>query len=218
MERAIQVMSILLFVLFALTGCSQEERQQLVEQANQKLEQASQKIEAASEELGNARDKAADQAGDLRDTLSASVAEGASAAQEQLGVAGSIKLTTSPPIQTKACYIHFIPASSGRPAFLQVRSYRSESEETYPAVFLQGRVDASAVSELAGATVPMQMFVQRASDGPVAYASNGASVQVKVESVTEAQLSATIVAASLAQTDVATPLPVAGTIQGVFSE
>ena len=65
MERTKRLLGIIACIWIALTGCSQEERQQLVEQANQKLEQASQKIEAASEELGDVQEKATEQAVDL---------------------------------------------------------------------------------------------------------------------------------------------------------
>ena len=99
---------------------------------------------------------------------------------------------------------------------MQLRSYRSESEETFPSIFFQGQVDAAAAGELVGKTVSMQMYLQRESGGPIAYTSNGALVPVKVESVAGGQLAAKILAASLVQTDVATVFPVAGTIQGVL--
>ena len=216
MERAKQWMGILVWALFALAGCSQEERQQLVDQANQKLEEASQQIEAASEELTDAQEQATEQAADLGDSLTSSIADGASTAQAELGLAGRIQLKTTPPVNTKACYATFIPASGGRPAFLQLRSYRSESEETYPSVFLQGQVEATTVSELSGATVQMQMYLQRESGRPIAYTTSGTWVSVQVDNVAEKQLSATIQEAPLVQTADNATLSVTGTIQGVL--
>lgn len=127
------------------------------------------------------------------------------------GSAGSAKVQLDQPVDVPACYVRFTAFSDGRPAMVQIQSYRSASDETFPAVFLHGVAQAGAVEELAGQSVPAEMYVMTAKGGPLWHSPDGQPVQVRIASVADGQMEASIESGELIQAATDRRMPVSGT-------
>jgi hypothetical protein len=134
--------------------------------------------------------------------------------QEGLALAGTMTVNMGGPLQTQACYVTLVPAAGGRPAVLQLQSYQDEQQESFPSVFARATVPAAGLSELAGQTIPAQMFVQPQAGGPV-WHSQASPIQLKIHSVDEKQVAGEILAGALADAATGQTQPVSGTFQGV---
>lgn len=181
--------------LVSLGACSKTEVSDLVGKVKQTASEGSDKVkQAVSEQIGDAADNV----------------------QEQLNLAGSIELTLDTPVATQACYAQFIRQGSGRPNVLQLQSYRSAENESFPSVFLQAQVQADSANELVGQIVSARLFVQPQTDGPLWYSAIGNPVELKVVSVEESLLTAELAGGSLRSTAGGADVAASGTFSGVF--
>jgi hypothetical protein len=181
-------------VLLTAGGCNRAEVADLVDKAKQTAADAKNKVtESVSEQVGQA-------AGEV---------------QEQLQLAGSIELQLDQPLETQACYVHFLRPGSDRSNVLQIQSYRSADQESFPSVFLHAQVSAATVEELAGQVASARLFVQPERNGPVWYSAVGSPVEVKLVSVDEQTLTAEIVAGTLTSTADG-QIAVTGSFQGIL--
>jgi hypothetical protein len=98
---------------------------------------------------------------------------------------------------------------------LQLRSYRSVDQESFPSVLLHAQVSAASAQELVGQVVSARLFVQREQNGPIWYSVDGSPVEVKIASVAEQMLTAELVAGTLHNTT-SGQTGVTGTFQGVM--
>lgn len=134
---------------------------------------------------------------------------------ETLELAGSMELSVNAPMKTGGCYVHLIESPSGRPTILQMQSYKSKDQESFPSVFIRAEVPTGSASTLAGQTVAADMFVLAAADGPLWF-SRKAPVQLKIASVQEKVVSAEIVGGELFNTADGTSSPVKGSCSGAL--
>ena len=101
------------------------------------------------------------------------------AVKERLPERGSIKLRSTPAIETGQADVELISIGDGRPSVVRIISYDPDaSSPSYPAVLLQGTTAATSASALAGQTVDCDMYVQSTSGATVAMTRPGKSVAV----------------------------------------
>ena len=175
-------------------GCSRSEISDLVDKAKQTASEGTEKVrEAVSEQVGDA-------AGEV---------------QEQLQLAGSIELQLDQPLKTQACYVQFLQQSSGRSNVLQMQSYRSVDQESFPSVLLHAQVSAASAQELVGQVLSARLFVQPQQNGPLWYSAVGSPVEVKIVSIQEQTLTAELVGGTLGNTTTG-QTGVTGTFQGIL--
>lgn len=180
--------------LIAAGGCDSSEISDLVDKAKQTASEGTEKV---------------------KQTVSEQVSDAAGAAQEQLQMAGSAQLQVDQPLAAKACYAHFLQPGSGRPNVLQLQSYRSADQESFPSVFLHGQVSAASVQELVGQVVSARLFVQAEQNGPTWHSAVGSPVEVKIVSIDEQTLNVELVSGTLTST-AGGESPVTGTFQAVL--
>ena len=175
-------------------GCNKGDVTDLVDKVKQTASESTEKVkEAVSEQVGNAT-------GEM---------------QEQLQLAGSIELQLDQMLSTQACYVQFLQQGSGRPNVLQLQSYRSAEDESFPSVFLRAQVSATSAQELVGQVAAARLFVQPQQDGPTWYSAVGSPVEVQVVSIDDQMLTAELVGGTLENTAHA-ETGVTGTFQAVF--
>lgn len=197
MIRAPNYRALIFLLPFLVAGCSSEKLNELANKAKQTVSEQADKItDTVKEKTGVATD----------------------AAKEQLALAGSCELTLDAPLNTSACYVSFLPQGSGRPSVLQLRSYRDAAQESFPSVFFQTQVKAGGISELQGQTLPGELFIQKAQDGPVWSCKAGAHVDLKVVSTSAdgKQVSAEFVGGSVSSSQSGSDQTVTGKVTGVL--
>jgi hypothetical protein len=165
------------------------------------------------EQAKEAADKAAGEVAKVTE----SVSDTATAAKEQLNMAGSMELTVGEPMKTNACYARIVSPGAGRATVLQLQSYGQAGQESFPSVFLQAQVAAATPAELAGQVVKARLFVQRATGGPVLFSENASPIELEVVSIADKILTAKILSGTLRDSATGASVPVsAGTFTGVL--
>jgi hypothetical protein len=172
------------------TACSQEKLGELADKAKQAVKQGAEKVQ--------------EQASAVTDT-----------AKEKLDLAGSCELVLDTPFTCSACYFTFLTPGLGRPQVLQMRSYRNPEQESFPAYLLQATTPATGLSELAGQTIPAQLFVQQAATAPVWFSSPDEPVEMKVVAVNDQELTVEITGGSLRNSQSGADQTVTGKLVGV---
>lgn len=160
------------FLLLPLTGCGSD----VVEQAKK----------AAS---------------DVTQSVTKSVGDAATSAQENLQLAGSSELTLDGPVKTAACYAVLTSGRDGQPGVLAIRSYKETEQESFPSLLVQADVTAEKLADLSGKSLTAQMFVKTAADRPTWCTALEQPIEIKVVTVTPGELKAEIVSGELATTD-----------------
>jgi len=188
------------WLALATLGCSKEDFTELVDKAKNAAtegsSQVAENVEAAKQKMASA---------------SAGV-------QEQLNLAGRIELSVGEPARTDACYVNFVPQGSGRPTILQLQSYRSAAQESFPSIFLQAQTNAESLTELVGKTLPARLFVQPQQGGPVLFSQDAEPVALKIVSVDDKTLAAELVSGSLLNTASGTSIAATGTFTGTLPQ
>lgn len=138
--------------------------------------------------------------------------------KEQLQMVGSSELTIDPaaPVKTPSCYATFTPATGGRESVLALQSYRAADKEAFPSFYLQASVAQASVHDLAGQTVPAVMYVKTAADAPTWHTPTSQTVQLKIVSVENQQVTAEVVGGTLVGTDGKETMTAAGKFVGVL--
>ena len=137
-------------------------------------------------------------------------------AKERLNLAGNAIIQLDSPVDTASCYATLITLGDGRPNVLQMRSYSSPAQESFPSILLRAPVKAAGASELIGQVVPAQLFVQAAADSPVWYSGAGSHVQLKIVSADDKSLTAEILSGALLNTHKSGDQAVTGTLTAVW--
>jgi hypothetical protein len=175
------------------TGCSGCDSSQVVQQAKETANQVTQTVTETVDKTQNQ-------------------------AKEQLGMVGSSEVALDPavgaPVKAPACYAAFTPPTGGREGVLTLRSYREAEKETFPSFYLQATTPAATLAELAGQTLPAQMFVKPSVDGATWHTTPAAPVQLKIVSI-DKQVTAEVIGGSLASTD-GKPTKASGKFVGVL--
>lgn len=183
-------------VVLAMVGCDKVD-----EVVNTVQEQAEVAIQQGNEAVT-----------EVKETVTQTVDE----VKEQTGLAGKMELAVDGPVNVNACYVKFITSKSSRPNVLQVQSYRDADTEGFPSIFMHAKVTDTALAELAGKTVPLQLFIQKQENGPVWSSGAETPVQLKIDSVDENNVIGSIVGGEATETGKAAASQVTGTITGVI--
>ncbi|MDA1048885.1 MAG: hypothetical protein O3C40_00180 [Planctomycetota bacterium] len=170
----------------------------------------------SKEDLTGAFDKAKNAVADTSQAVQDKMETTTDQVQEKLNLAGSIELTAGEPIKTDACYVRFMPQGAGRPAVLQLQSYRDADRESFPSVFLQAQVQANSLAELVGEPLSARMFVQREAQGPVLFSEISTPIEFKITSIEEQLVSAELTSAKLRETTTGAKIQVTGKLTAVF--
>src|SRR5436190_12121758 len=154
------------FTCIVLFGCGEGN---VSDQLTKSLESAKESVSKGVEQAKEAGQKMADTA-----------KQATTSAKEVAGLSGKISLTSNPPVTTTGAYASFVPATGDRNGAVQFQSYAPNQAETFPSVFVRSIVSAKTLNELAGQTMPCEIFVQSQADGPVWRLAGGDSAQLKV--------------------------------------
>ena len=192
MEKRSQSVAISLFVLLVvLCACSREKLNELVDKTKQKVSEGA-------------------------DQIKHGVGAAADTAKEQLNLAGKAQIQLDTPVETSGCYATFTTLGEKRGSMLQIRSYSSPAQESFPSMLLRAAVKASGSSELVGQVVPAQLFVQATADAPIHYSSPESPIQLKIISLDDKSLIAEIVSGSLINSHRPGQSPVTGNLNAVW--
>jgi len=183
-------------------GCSKDDLNNLANKAKN----------AVSEGSAQVKDTVGEQVDSAKNTIVGAKAE----VEQQLNMAGSIKLNVGSKVQTTACYVHLLKQGSGRPTVLQFRSYRDAESESFPSIFLQAQVQAASAAELANQTVQCRLFVQLEEHGGVFFAEANTPVELRIISVEENLVKAVLGRASLLDTATGNMVTTTGQFEGVL--
>lgn len=183
-------------------GCSKDELNKLANKAKNAVSDGSANVkEAVTEQVDTAKEK-----------LKGAQAE----VQQQLKMAGKIKLNIGDDIETQACYVTLIAQGSGRPSVLQLRSYHDPKSETFPSVFLQAQVQSVSAAELVNQTLQARLFVQVKEDSDVLFSEANKPVELKIVSVEDKLVKAELGNASLLDTATGAAVTTTGQFEGVL--
>ena len=108
--------------------------------------------------------------------------------RQETNLAGSMDLTTNPPLAAKACYAELIDTGEGRPNVLRLASYKSSELERYPSILIEAHVDESSLQALVGKTLNATVYAQNDEDGIVHATASGAPANFSIISVDETSL------------------------------
>jgi len=136
--------------------------------------------------------------------------------QEQVGQAGSSEITLTTENtgglpneahhapakvasneKSTACYAIFTPGSDGRNSVLALQSYKTAEREVFPSFYIHAQVSAASLTDLAGQTVPAQMYLKSTAPGPTLFTPSDAPLQLKILTVSETEVTAEIVSGTL---------------------
>jgi hypothetical protein len=129
------------FLLFLSLGCNKEDLDKMVADAKEKASSLKESANQAIEQTKQKVESAADLDGN-----------------------GTIQLDSE--TKFSSSFVRLIPADGARPAILQLKSHK-DGQDKLPSFFIQGEANASSLDELAGKTVPCQVFAQKSSEGTV---------------------------------------------------
>jgi hypothetical protein len=91
----------------------------------------------------------------------------------------SVELQIERPVTAKGCYASLLRVG-GRPAVLQVASYRDPSHESFPSFFLRAQTEQTEPGALVGAVIPAEVYVQPEADGPIWHTAADQPAQIVV--------------------------------------
>lgn len=108
--------------------------------------------------------------------------------KQETNQAGSMDLTTNPPLAAKACYAELIDTGEGRPNVFRLASYRSSELERFPSIIIEAQVEESSLQALTGKTLSAKIYAQNNEDGIVHATATGSPASISVLSVDETTL------------------------------
>lgn len=176
-------------------------------------------MQKMSQGVEGVKEKAQEVGGQVQQQVQEQVKQGLQQARDQVnqqtGQAGSMHLELDAPVDVDVCHAALISFNDGRPAVLQLQSYRDADSETFPSIFLRAVAPSESPAELTGQTVEAELFVQLQQSGPVWYTE--APVQLQITSSDGEKVVAELVGGALQRTDGQQPQAVKGRIEGRFT-
>jgi hypothetical protein len=118
-------------------------------------------------------------------------------AKQEVNLAGSMEVTTTPPIAAKACYAKLVLSGGQRPNVLQLASYKGAELERFPSMMLYATTEVDSPSELAGKTLKGELFAQSSADGTVWQTRSGSPASITISQADGKSLTAQISSATL---------------------
>jgi hypothetical protein len=189
-SRTYRLRTGLLLPLVALIGCDFSHWSESAQNAAQKAQQT---VTETAEAVRTEVQEQTGQAGEAELTL------GAGANVESAGSPSPAVATPSHENLT-ACYVIFTPQQEGRRSVLALQSYQNAARESFPSFYIHAAVEAATLAELAGKTVPAQMYLKSRESGPTLFTPDDAPLQLKIVAVEEARVTAEIVGGKLLST------------------
>ncbi|MEM7477444.1 MAG: hypothetical protein AAF483_20865 [Planctomycetota bacterium] len=178
------LLALVALTLCALSGCTEEQRQDLADKANATGE----KIGNASKELaGNVKENVSSAAQKVTDQTSSAIEQASDAASSVLPQSGSATINLKEEVAFSGARMRFINVGT-RGKVVQLRSYVHPSKESFPSFLFQskpGSVTASSLGELTGSVVEGKLFVQTEQNGPVWSVPLRKTAQIQIESTAD---------------------------------
>jgi hypothetical protein len=128
---------------------------------------------------------------------------------------GSIELSLSPPVELDTGFARFTPPAFDRPGALELTSYKTPEDESFPSVYLRIESDIRLVEDLKGKSVPATLFVQMNATGEVWHTDLADPPQITVESATSSLVICRISETPLTKAGSDQTVTVSGQITGV---
>ncbi len=128
---------------------------------------------------------------------------------------GSIELSLSPPVQLDTGFARFTPAAFDRPGAVELSSYKTPADESFPSVYLRIETDIPLVENLTGQSVPATLFVQISSTGEVWHTDLAEPPLITVRSATSSLVICEISEVQLMKAGSDRAVTVSGQITGV---
>lgn len=128
---------------------------------------------------------------------------------------GKVEISVGVPLQAAGCYAKTVTFSSGRPAILQLTSYREPAGESFPSFFLRAELPAGATSAASGQTLKAQVYVQEKLNGPVWHSTADSPVELTISAADGKTIAGTVARGSLVNTDTGKRTDISGSIEGV---
>jgi hypothetical protein len=140
--------------------------------------------------------------------------------QQKLNLVGKMELDLSPPVKTDGCYARLI-GLAGRPAILQLTSYRADTHNAkadppLPAIMIHAQIPAPDPAQLAGKTFKAQLFVQEQQGGRVLFTDAGQSVELAITAVDGQQLTAEISSGAVTNSESRQAQNIRGKLVGIL--
>lgn len=110
--------------------------------------------------------------------------------KQEANLAGSMDLSTSPPVATTACYATLTITGGERPNVLQLASYKDAELERFPSMFIKANVKANSLQELSGQNLQAELYAQAVENGTVWHTRTGSPASVTISAVDETSLTA----------------------------
>ena len=136
--------------------------------------------------------------------------------KQEANLAGSMELTTNPPIAAKACYAELIDTGEGRPNVFRLASYKSTELERFPSILIEAHVEEASLSALAGKTIPAKVYAQLSEDGTVFSTSGSAPANVSITAVDDKSLTCECTGANLTSSESDESTSVTGKFVGLL--
>ena len=130
--------------------------------------------------------------------------------KQETHMAGSMDLTTNPPLAAKACYVELIDTGEGRPNVLRLASYRSSELERFPSIIIEAQVEEVTLEALSGKTLMAKIYAQDEENGIVHATADGVPASISVVSVDDSSLTCECSGAQLTSSDTGKESTVSG--------
>ena len=137
--------------------------------------------------------------------------------KQETKLAGSMDLSTDPPLAAKACYVELIDTGEGRPNVLRLASYKSSDLERFPSILVEAHVTETSLADLKGKTISATIYAQLEEDGVVHATETGSPASIAILSVDENSLTCECRAAQLTSSDTGLAKEVTGKFVAVLN-
>lgn len=136
--------------------------------------------------------------------------------RQEANLAGSMELSTNPPLAAKACYATLLVTDGARPNVLRLASYKSTELERFPSMIIEAHVDQTALASLSGQTVQAKIYAQSAEDGPLWSTPTGSLATVSITGVDDTSLTCECAGAPLVSSETGEQTTVSGKFVALF--
>lgn len=181
-------------------GCGSKSLEEAVEAAKKSVESAQKSVQSAQKTASEAaKNTAVEAAQKTLDSAKQSLPQTLpQALPAALGSGGELALDA--PLKFSSLSARLVPGEGKRPALLQIASSFDPASETFPAVLIQLE-DAGTPAELAGKTLPAQVFAAASDQEGVWRNPPGKPVQLKIVAASASSVTCELTGAELERVD-----------------
>ena len=149
-------------------------------------------------------DSVKNKAQEVQESVQETVEDTASKAMESVKqvaqIAGSAEIMLNREVRAGRCYVTLNQPGENRPAILELKSYQTETDESFPTFLFHAEASSASWNDLLGQEVSGQLFIQTEADGPVWFTSPDQLVKVKLISHEGGNVEAELVSGALSST------------------